>query len=240
MTARAASFRADSMRDAYSPPSPVPSIDRFSSMSSWGGSSASHCTSSHSSRLSHAIMSGSKPQAAGTDPHSHQAAVSPRHINEGLLSDASKTSQLGSHKAQHSLVSASAMRAMHDSSSSWTARSLPPKDKAVSKQLSAVGSKPVLIQSLDQPQTQAHSLEINSLDQASNVVKPAAPAGDIVESSNAQAVNEPGALLASAFTPQQHTFEPRVYCIHLMVFLWYCLVLMLLACGSLNRSCCAQ
>ncbi len=41
MTARAASFRAGSMHDALAPPSSVPSIDRFSSMSSWGASCSS-------------------------------------------------------------------------------------------------------------------------------------------------------------------------------------------------------
>lgn len=53
MTARAASFRAGSMHDAMTPPSPVPSIDRFSSMSSWGASSSSpgSCHGSYSSPL---------------------------------------------------------------------------------------------------------------------------------------------------------------------------------------------
>lgn len=53
MTARAASFRAGSMHDALTPPSPVPSIDRFSSMSSWGASCSSpgSCYGSGSSPL---------------------------------------------------------------------------------------------------------------------------------------------------------------------------------------------
>ena len=41
MTARAVSFQAGSLHNALAPPSPVPSIDRFSSMSSWGASSSS-------------------------------------------------------------------------------------------------------------------------------------------------------------------------------------------------------
>ena len=55
MTARAASFRGGSIHEVMTPPSPIPSIDRFSSVSSWGASCSSpgSCHGSCSSPLGH-------------------------------------------------------------------------------------------------------------------------------------------------------------------------------------------
>ena len=127
MTARAASFRADSMQDTYSPPSPMPSIDRFSSSSSWGGSSASP-----SSRLNNATLSGVKPQRE--DSH---LKAQPSRASSGLVN-------------QLDGGCVGAMRAMHDSSSSWT--DAPEGGAASKQQTSATASKPVLIQGQSQPQ----------------------------------------------------------------------------------------
>ena len=117
MTARAASFCKQA--PCRCPSSPVPSIDRFSSTSSlWSGSSTSQCTSFHNS-----IMSGDKHDTAR---HVRGAVDCSQHLTPKLVPSGLATSKLASQKMQN----ASAMRAMHDSSSSWTNRSPPFKDKA--------------------------------------------------------------------------------------------------------------
>ncbi|KAL0034356.1 hypothetical protein WJX77_010926 [Trebouxia sp. C0004] len=138
MTARAASFRPDSMQEAYSPPSPLPSVDRFSSMSSWDGSSTSHSSSSDSSSLSNDVMAVHRHKAGGTQADRTQDALLSWQLDERQPTPGFRTTQFSSHDAQQSPTSCSAMRAMHDSSSSWTERSLPPKSKCASQQTSTL------------------------------------------------------------------------------------------------------
>ncbi len=144
MTARAASFRPDSMREAYSPPSPLPSIDRFSSMSSWDGSSTSRSSSSNSSSFSNHVMAVHRHKTGSTEADRTQDVMLSGQLGKRQLTPGLSVSQFSSHDAQQSQTSANAMRAMHDSSSSWTERSLPPKSKNTSQQeCTASGDKMV-------------------------------------------------------------------------------------------------
>lgn len=138
MTARAASCRPDSMREAYSPPSPLPSIDRFSSMFSWDGSSTSHSSSSNNSSFSNDVMAVHRHKTGSTAADCTQDVLLSGQLGKRQPTLGLSGSQFSSHDAQQSQTSADAMRAMHDSSSSWTERSLPPKSKNASQQESTV------------------------------------------------------------------------------------------------------
>ena len=129
------------MREPYSPPSPAPSIDRFSSMSSWGASSACHSSSSSHSPIS-AVQTGHKHPTGGRDAHGTQDdAGSAGTFDEKELSPRCMADELGSYSKDQSLTAASAMRDIHDSSSSWTdATPLSTKLKAPSRQASVIAT----------------------------------------------------------------------------------------------------
>jgi len=175
MTARAASFRPDSMREAYSPPSPLPSIDRFSSMSSWDGSSTSHSSSSNSSSFSNDVMAVHRHKTGSTGADRTQDVLLSGQLGKRQPTGLSG-SQFSSHEAQQSQTSADAMRAMHDSSSSWTERSLPPKSKNASQQNStASGDKMVCCL---EGSTAAEHEVVGILDTASGFEQVATPTVD--------------------------------------------------------------
>ncbi|DBA65736.1 TPA: hypothetical protein ACH3X2_002777 [Trebouxia sp. C0005] len=144
MTARAASFRPDSMPEAYSPPSPLPSIDRFSSTSSWDGSSTSHSSSIDSSSFSNDVMAVHRHETGSTEADRTQDVLLSDQLGKRQPTPGLSVGQFSSRDAHQSQTSANAMRAMHDSSSSWTERSLAPRNKHASQQDStASGDKMV-------------------------------------------------------------------------------------------------
>ena len=176
MTARAASFRPDSMREAYSPPSPLPSIDRFSSMSSWDGSSTSHSSISNSSSFSNDVMAVHRHKPGSTEADCTQDVFLSGQLGKRQPTYGLSASHVSSHDAQQSQTSVNAMHAMHDSSSSWTERSLPPKSNYVSEQDStASGDKMVCC--LEDSAVAEHEV-IGILDTASSIEQAATPTED--------------------------------------------------------------
>ena len=107
-------------------------------MSSWGASSASHSSSSSHSH-SGATRTVHKHLTVGADANGTQGDASAGTFDEEELS-ASMAGERGSCKGHQSLTAASAMRAIHDSSSSWTDTTLPTKLKAPSRQESAIAA----------------------------------------------------------------------------------------------------
>jgi len=104
-------------------------------MSSWDGSSTSH---SSSSTFSNDVMAVHRHKTSGTEAVRTHDALLAGQLGERQPTPGLRTIQLSSHDAQQSQTSSSAMRAMHDSSSSWIDRSLPPKSKYAFQQNSTV------------------------------------------------------------------------------------------------------
>lgn len=106
-------------------------------MSSWDGSSTSH-----SSSFSNDVTAVHRHEAGGTKADRTQDVLLSGQLGKRQPTPGLSVSQFSSHDAQQSQTSCSAMRAMHDSSSSWTDRSLPPKSKCAAQQNSiASGDK---------------------------------------------------------------------------------------------------
>ncbi len=147
-------------------------------MSSWDGSSSSHgsSSSSNSSSFSTDVASVQRHEAGSTEADRTQRVLlsgqqlGKRQPTPGLSGD-----QFSSRDAQQSQTSANAMRAMHDSSSSWTERSLPPKSKYGSQQNStASGDKMIYLDG----SAVAESEVVGILDTASGIEQVAMPTED--------------------------------------------------------------
>ena len=124
-TLRVASAQAVQAVEACTPASPALSIAGFSSTSSWGKSSELHSVSSHASRISSAFETSSKAYPGKASGAVGQAAALHSEAKGSAVTQAQDAA-----KVQSRLSNASAMHAMHDSSSSWTDRLVNSTDEA--------------------------------------------------------------------------------------------------------------
>lgn len=125
MTARATSYRTG-IRPAETPASPVPSIDRFSSTSSWGASTVP--SSAHHSRAIDSVLTVASTGLGDTDVPSDQPSVAIKVVKASISrQQAQSRGFTDMQKSKLAMIerkaSTGTMRAMHDSSSSWSTQS---------------------------------------------------------------------------------------------------------------------
>ena len=143
MTARAASYGAG-IKQTDIPSSPIPSIDRFSSTSSWG---ASTVPSNARSRAIDSVLTVASHSTDLDTPAALQPCQTSDRIPAVVVSTSKQQSQggqlAGRRKGKLSSLerkhSTGAIRAMHDSSSSWSSKS-----NAVSRTGSAIKAQKAL------------------------------------------------------------------------------------------------
>ncbi len=143
-------------------------------MSSWDGSSSSHgsSSSSNSSSFSTDVTSVQRHEAGSTEADRAQHVLLSGQLGKRQPTPGLSGDQFSSRDAQQSQTSANAMRAMHDSSSSWTERSLPPKSKYGSQQNSTASGEEMIY--LDGSAV-AESEVVGILDTASGIEQVAMP-----------------------------------------------------------------